>query len=107
MFSNVSGVHASVQAAREISANQQRLILPEHRVGPDMLRVASLDVTTGQVAPVQTGGFMVDPSLSPDGRFAAGYTYQTGARGPLTLRNLETGEQFRLSQPAAVWDTKW
>jgi len=98
----------SVQAVREISANQLRLVLPERAVGPQMLRVAAFDITSGQLAPEHTGGFMVNPSLSPDGTFAAGYRYQTSSgRGPLTFRNLQTGEQVVLAQPAEVWRFRW
>ena len=100
-----------VQAAQEISTNQLRLILPSRNIGPDVLRVASLDVTTGQLASVQNGGFLVNPTLSPDGLFAVGFGYQIGkgetTSGPLILRNLETGEQFRIGEPPAVWDVSW
>ncbi len=99
----------SVAAVQEISANQLRLVLPERTVGPQVLRTASMDVTTGQLSPAPTGGFMVSPALSPDGTFAAGYVYQSGeeGRGPLTFRNLQTDEQVKLAQPAEVWDFVW
>jgi hypothetical protein len=104
----------SVQSVRETSANQLRLVLPEHLVGPRHLRTAAFDVTTGQLSPAQTGGFVIDPVLSPDGRFAAGYVYRAqravawdDGRGPLTIFNLETGEQVVLSQPAEAWDFTW
>jgi Tol biopolymer transport system component len=104
----------SVQSVREISPNQLRLVLPTHLVGPRSLRVAGFDVTTGQLSAAQTGGFIIDPVLSPDGTFAAGYVYrapQTGVdddgRGPLTIINLATNEQVVLSQPAEAWDFTW
>lgn len=99
----------SIESVQEFSPNQLRLTLPERRVGPQVLRTASLDVTTGQLSPAPTGGFMVRPLLSPDGTFAAGYVYQTGeeGRGPLTIRNLQTDEQVRLAAPAEVWDFVW
>ncbi|MBZ0298911.1 MAG: hypothetical protein K8J31_04175 [Anaerolineae bacterium] len=99
----------SVQSAREVGANQLRLVLPEHLIGPQMLRVVAFDVTTGQLAPVHTGGFMVDAALSPDGTFAAGYVDQAGdeGRGPLTFRDLQTGQQVVLDRPAEGWHFVW
>jgi hypothetical protein len=104
----------SVQSVREVSPNQLRLTLPERRFGPQQLRTAAFDVTTGQLAAAPTGGFMVDATLSPDGKFAAGYVYvarepieSDPGSGPLTFRNLETGEQTVLTQPAAAWHFVW
>lgn len=103
-----------VQAARETAPNQLRLVLPERLTGPQLLRIAAFDVSTGTLTAGQSGGFMVEPLLSPDGQFAAGYIYRAtpsegtdDGRGPLTVRNLETGEQFAVSTPPAIWNLSW
>jgi Tol biopolymer transport system component len=104
----------SVQSVREISPNQLMLVLPQHLVGPRQLRIAAFDVTTGQLAPAQMSGFIVDPVLSPDGKFAAGYVYRAkqnvpwdDGRGPLMVMDLATGRQTVLTQPAEAWDFIW
>ena len=101
----------SIQSAREISPNQLRLILPERLLGPQTMRVAELDVTTISLSPVQTGGIIDQPMLSPDGQFIAGYFYriptENGAAGPLTFLDVQTGEQVVLASPATVWNFAW
>jgi Tol biopolymer transport system component len=97
-----------VQTVREISPGRLLLALPERLTGPVMLRVAALEVINAQLTPVQTGGFMVDPALAPDGAYAAGYVYRDSSGfGPLTLRNLRTGEQVILAAPAVVSNFVW
>ena len=104
----------SVGHVQEITPNQLRLVLPERQIGPQMLRVGAFDVSTGQLAAVHSGGFVVDARLSPDGQFAAGYLYRAprtlewdDGRGPLTFFNLQTGEQGVLAQPSEVWAIRW
>ena len=99
----------SVESAVEISTNQLRVVLPPQLVGPRTLRVASLDVSSGELAPLYSGGFLVATSLSSDGEFAAGYLYQAGddLQGPLSFVNLQTGEQVVLNAPETVADFIW
>jgi hypothetical protein len=101
----------SVQSAREISPNQVRLVLPERLLGPQTLRTAGLDITTGSLTPAFTGGYIDQPMLSPDGQFVGGYAYRVpfadGWRGPLTFLDLQTGEQVVLTTPPSVWDFTW
>jgi hypothetical protein len=99
----------SVASVLEMSTNRLRVVLPPQVVGPQTLRVASLDISSGQLTPVFTGGFVVDVTLSPDGEFAAGYLYRTPAdqQGPLSFTNLQSGEQVVLAAPARVTDFTW
>ncbi len=101
----------SVQAAREISPNQIQLVLPERLLGPQTLRIVGLDISTGDLTPIHTGGSVDQPHLSPDGQFIGGYAYRVIAgdrlAGPLTFIDLQTGEQVVLNTPATVWNFTW
>jgi len=96
--------------AEETGSGRLRLLLVASTSGPSALRVVDMNISDGELTPVAEAGFMVAPSLSPDGQYAVGYRYQTGAgirQGPLTVRSLNDGQQVVLRQPSPVWDVQW
>lgn len=95
---------ARIAALREIAPGQVRLVIDNALPGPRALTIVDLQTDTGALSAVGSGGFMVNPVLSPDGRWLAG---QTHAGGPLTFRNLATGQQWRLVEPPLVNAFQW
>jgi hypothetical protein len=103
----------AVLEAAELEPGMLRLLMTTNRIGPAALRVVDMNITTGALIPVASGGFISAPSLSPDGQYIAGYRYlalNESARrleGPLTIRNLVDGQQVVLSAPSPVWGFQW
>lgn len=95
---------ARIAAAQQTGTGQARLVLKNQLPGPRALNVVDVRTDTGALSPVGSGGFMVNPALSPDGGWLAGQTYPGG---PLVFRNLQTGQQMALSQPASARDFQW
>lgn len=95
---------ARIELAREITPGQVRLVLQNVLPGPHMLNVVDLQTDTGALSGVGIGGFMVHPVLSPDGTWLGGQTHDDG---PLTFRNLQTGQQVILNQPQNVRAFQW
>jgi WD40-like Beta Propeller Repeat len=94
---------ARILALREIGG-KVRLILGSYLPGPHALNVLDLQTDTGALTPVDTGDFIAVPLLSPDGNFIAG---QTHANGPLTFRDLQSGKQVVVGEPANVSHFQW
>lgn len=95
---------ARIEAAREIAPGQVRLVLRNALPGPRALNVVDLRTDTGALSAVGSGGFMVNPALSPDGSTLTGQTHEAG---PLTVRNLPAGEQAALSILPALQEFRW
>lgn len=95
---------ARIVTAHEIASGQVRLVLRNALPGPRALNVVDLRTDTGALSAVGSGGFMVNPALSPDGSTLAGQTHDGG---PLTVRDLQTGQQTVLAVPPAVRDYRW
>ncbi len=95
---------ARIAALREIEPGQVRLVIDNALPGPRALTVVDLRTDTGALSAVGSGGFMVNPVLAPDGRWLAG---QTHAGGPLTFRNLPTGQQWQAAEPPAANAFRW
>lgn len=93
-----------IALAREIASGQVRLVLRNALPGPHALNVVDLRTDTGALSAVGSGGFMVQPALSPDGAWLGGQTYDGG---PLTFRNLQTGQQVVLSEPQNMTAFQW
>ncbi len=89
---------------REVRPGRVRLALGSLRPGPRALAVVEMDMTSGAITPVGDGGYLLDPSLSPDGRFLAG---RAGAGGALAFRSLETGRQVVLDTPPGAHAFQW
>lgn len=80
-------------------------------IGPYPLRVYNFRDGAG-LTPLLERGFAASPQLSPDGTTVAGYVQPVrGADGTqwgaLTLVDVASGEQVRLSVPAPVRDVWW
>ncbi|MBI5667258.1 MAG: PD40 domain-containing protein [Chloroflexi bacterium] len=95
---------AQIVTARDIAPGQVRLVLRNMLPGPRALNVVDLRTDTGALSAVGSGGFMVNPTLSPDGDTLAGQTHDGG---PLTVRDLSTGQQTVLAAPLALDDYRW
>ncbi|MBL8156287.1 MAG: PD40 domain-containing protein [Anaerolineae bacterium] len=89
---------------RDYSAARVGLVLSSPQPGPQQLVLADLRVTTGEFSRIGDGGFMVDPLLSPDGAYLAGYTTPGG---PLTLREISSGRQVVMREPPGISLIEW
>jgi hypothetical protein len=103
----------AVLDAAELEPGTLRLLLTASTSGPSSLRVVDMNTTTGALVPAADGGFVSAPALSPDGQFVAGYRYLLlnehtyVQEGPLTIRNLSSGQQVVLGEPSPVWGFQW
>jgi Tol biopolymer transport system component len=103
----------AVLDASELEPGTLRLLMAASASGPSALRVVDMNTTTGALVPAANGGFITSPSLSPDGQFVAGYRYlmmnenTSSQEGPLTIRDLTSGQQVILNEPSPVWDFQW
>ena len=95
---------ARIVTMQAVVAVRARLILGSSLIGPRALNVADMLTTTGAITAVGSGGFMVTPVLSPDGRFVAGQTHVGGA---LTIRDMQTGKQVVLTAPPQISSFSW
>ncbi|MEZ4671152.1 MAG: hypothetical protein R3E39_24875 [Anaerolineae bacterium] len=95
---------ARIIAIRDVLAVRARLALGSALDGPRALSVVDMLTTTGAITASGSGGFMVNPLFSPDGRFVAGQTYEGG---PLTIRDMNTGQQYLLSIPPQMSNFSW
>jgi Tol biopolymer transport system component len=95
---------ARIEAAWEIAAGQVRLLLGTYQRGPNALRAVDLNVSTGEQRLVAEAGFIADPVLSPDGGWVAGQTHRDG---PLTFRELASGQQVLLTSLPAAKAFQW
>lgn len=95
---------ARIIAMRDVLAVRARLALGSTLPGPRALSVVDLLATTGAITSAGRGGFMVNPTFSPDGRFLAGQTHEGGA---LTVRDMESGQQVVLNAPPQMSDFSW
>jgi hypothetical protein len=95
---------ARITEEQEIAAGQVRLVVQNALPGPHRLNVVDMRTDTGALSGVGLGGFMVHPALSPDGTWLAGQIHDGG---PLTFRNLQTGQQVILNEPQNVEDFQW
>jgi len=95
---------ARIVTMQDIVAARARLILGTSLIGPRSLNVADMLTTTGAISAVGSGGFMVSPLLSPDGRYIAGLTHEGGA---LTVRDMQTGKQVVLAAPPNISGFSW
>ncbi len=95
---------ARILTARSIGNGTVRMLVGNALPGPHALNVVDLRSDTGAFSSVANGGFIALPQLSPDGTFIAG---QTHADGPLTFRDLQTGKQVVISDPAAISQFEW
>ena len=95
---------ARIVNMQDIAASRARLILGSSLIGPRALNVADMLTTTGAISAVGSGGFMVNPLLSPDGLYIAGQTHDGGA---LTIRDLQTGKQVVLAAPPQISGFSW
>ena len=95
---------ARIIAMRDVLAVRARLALGSTLPGPRALNVVDMLATTGAISGVGSGGFMVNPTFSPDGRFLAGQTHDSG---PLTIRDLDSGQQVVLNAPPQMSDYSW
>lgn len=95
---------ARIVTMQDVVASRARLVLGSSQIGPRALNVADMLTTTGAISAVGTGGFMVLPVLSPDGRYLAGQTHDGGA---LTIRDMQTGQQTTLNVPPAISSFSW
>ncbi|MBC7811815.1 MAG: hypothetical protein H7175_11745, partial [Burkholderiales bacterium] len=105
--------NVGIANAVEAAPGRLRMLLPTREIGPSPLRVMETSASNS-INSVTEGGFVVAPLLSPDGNFIAGYTYTevdataSGIRrGPLTLRDLTSGQQVILRAPQQIWDFQW
>lgn len=89
---------------RDYSAARVGLVLSSTQPGPQQLTLADLRVTTGEFTRIGDGGFMVEPVLSPDGAYLAGYTAPGGA---LTLREISSGRQVVMREPPGISLIEW
>jgi WD40 repeat protein len=95
---------ARVMTGRSIGNGTVRLILGNASPGPHAVNVVDLRTDNGAFSSVANGGFIAAPQLSPDGTFIAG---QTHADGPLTFRDLQSGRQVVISEPATISQFEW
>ncbi|MBN8619069.1 MAG: hypothetical protein J0L63_09185 [Anaerolineae bacterium] len=95
---------ARIITMRDIAAVRARIVVGSALVGPRALSVVDMLTTTGAITGVGTGGFMVNPLLSPDGRFLVGQTHDGGA---LTIKDLQTGRQVILNAPPHIMHFSW
>ncbi len=93
-----------VVTLREIAPGIVRFITSPARPGPRPLSVFDLDLSTGTLTPGGGAGFVINPVLSPEGRFLAG---QARPNGPLTVRDLTTGRQVIILDPPDTADFTW
>jgi WD40 repeat protein len=93
-----------VLSIRQMDAVKVRLVLGSYASGPAALNVVDMDATTGAITPVASGGFMVNPQLSPNGTFLAG---QTHVDGGLAFRDLTTGKTVVLASPPNASNFAW
>lgn len=89
---------------RDYSAARVGLVLSTTQPGPQQLTLAELRITTGEFTRIGDGGFIVDPVLSPDGAYLAGYTARGG---PLTLREIRSGRQVVIREPPGISLIEW
>ncbi|MBI1279972.1 MAG: hypothetical protein GC179_17730 [Anaerolineaceae bacterium] len=95
---------ARIVTMQDIIAARARMVLGTSLIGPRALNVADMLTTTGAINAVGSGGFMVSPLLSPDGRYVAGQTHEGGA---LTVRDMQTGKQVVLAAPPKISEFSW
>ncbi len=95
---------ARIVTMQGVVAARARLVLGSSQIGPRALNVADMLTTTGAISAVGSGGFMVAPLLSPDGRYLAGQTHEGGA---LTVRDMQTGQQVVLAAPPQISSFSW
>jgi Tol biopolymer transport system component len=95
---------ARIVTMQDIVAVRARLILGTSLIGPRALNVADMLTTTGAISAVGSAGFMVMPTISPDGRYVAGQTHEGGA---LTVRDMQTGKQVVLAAPPQISGFSW
>ncbi|MCA0457019.1 MAG: hypothetical protein LCI00_23815 [Chloroflexi bacterium] len=95
---------ARIVTMQDVVASRARLVLGSSQIGPRALNVADMLTTTGAITAVGSGGFMVLPVLSPDGRYLAGQTHEGGA---LTIRDMQTMQQVTLTAPPQISAFSW
>jgi Tol biopolymer transport system component len=95
---------ARIVTMEDVVAARARLVLGTSLIGPRALNVADMLTTTGAITAVGSGGFMVTPVISPDGRYVAGETHEGGA---LTIRDMQTGKQVVLAAPPQISGFSW
>lgn len=95
---------ARILNMRALIGIRARLVIGSYQIGPRAVNVVDVLTTRGDLSGAGTGGFMVYPALSPDGRFLAGQTHNSG---PLTIRDLQTGRQVVLNAPPEISLFRW
>jgi WD40 repeat protein len=95
---------ARILDMRALTGVRARLVIGSYQTGPRAVNVVDVLTTRGDLSGVGAGGFMVNPALSPDGRFLAGQTHDGG---PLTIRDLETGQQVVIDAPPRIALFRW
>ncbi len=95
---------ARIVTMQDVVAARARLVLGSSLIGPRALNVADMLTTTGAISAVGSGGFMVNPLISPDGRYIAGLTHEKGA---LTIKDMQTGNQVVLAAPPQISMFSW
>ncbi len=95
---------ARILDMRALTGIRARLVIGSFQIGPRAVNVVDVLTTRGDLSGAGTGGFMVNPVLSPDGRFLAGQTHDSG---PLTIRDLNTGRQVVMNAPPEISLFEW